>query len=207
LPKQGWRLKKKAMAIERLPAMRRFIEAYRHNGNVRLAAEAAGLKRRTVYLWLEASRENPDDPDYHVEPGVPFEKAALDAREEAADRLEETAWKFAVEGVEQPVVGTVTRMEIGPDGKPREHRETGVVGTRREYPFRLIEFLLKGARPDRYRDSHKVAVAVQTNLQINDSSRDRLAQKLLDVIDRREKAALGAPAVVDAVPAKAENNS
>ena len=64
-----------------------------------------------------------------------FGKAWEDAMEQAADVLEREAWRRASEGVEQPVFF---------QGK--------VCGTVRKYSDVLLIFLLKGARPDKYRE-------------------------------------------------------
>lgn len=64
-----------------------------------------------------------------------YAEAFADAREQAADALEAEARRRAVEGVEEPVYQ---------GGKQ--------VGTIRRYSDTLLIFLLKGARPEKYRD-------------------------------------------------------
>lgn len=104
-----------------------FLEGYRRSGNIRAAAEAAGIARRTHYNWIES------DPEY----AGAFEEA----REDAADVLEAAAWKRAVVGVEEP-----TGWYQGMPG-----------GTVRKYSDTLLIFLLKGMRPEKYRDRHELA--------------------------------------------------
>ena len=65
-----------------------------------------------------------------------YREAFVLAQEEAADRLEDEAFRRAVEGVEKPVGWY--------KGKPG-----GVI---REYSDVLLIFLLKGARPEKYAD-------------------------------------------------------
>ena len=64
-----------------------------------------------------------------------FAAAWEDAQEQATDVLEREAWRRASEGVEQPVFY---------QGK--------VCGHVQKYSDVLLIFLLKGARPDRYRE-------------------------------------------------------
>lgn len=97
------------------------MSALAETGNVTLAASAAGVNRATPYRWRQ------DDPD--------FARAWEDAMEAAADKLEQEAWRRAVEGVEEPV-----------------YRGGKLVGTVRKYSDTLLIFLLKGARPHKYQD-------------------------------------------------------
>lgn len=71
-----------------------------------------------------------DDPDYV--------KAFNDALEQAADRLEQEARRRAVEGTSKPVF--------------YKGEECGYI---QEYSDTLLIFLLKGARPEKYRDNIK----------------------------------------------------
>lgn len=57
------------------------------------------------------------------------------AEEQAIDRLEQEARRRALEGVEKPV-----------------YQGGKLVGTVREYSDTLLIFLLKGAKPDKYRE-------------------------------------------------------
>ncbi len=64
-----------------------------------------------------------------------------EAREEAADHLEDEARRRAVDGWDEPVYGS------GGTGVG-----TVEVGTIRKYDSTLLIFLLKGARPEKYRE-------------------------------------------------------
>jgi hypothetical protein len=72
-----------------------------------------------------------------------FAAAWADALEEAADVLEAEAWRRAVRGVERPV------FQGGEQ-----------VGAVREYSDTLLIFLLKGAKPEKYRDNYTRVHAV-----------------------------------------------
>ena len=103
-----------------------FLAAFRETGNVRLACEAAEVGRSTHYGWLGA------DPSY---------QEAFDlAKEDAADILEAEATRRAVEGVK--------KLTGWYKGKPG--------GYVREFSDTLLIFLLKGLRPEVYRERVEV---------------------------------------------------
>ncbi|MCH7564042.1 MAG: hypothetical protein IH968_09475 [Gemmatimonadetes bacterium] len=103
-----------------------FLAAFRENGNVRLACEAADVGRSSHYRWLET------DPAYR--------EAFGSAKEDAADILEAEAKRRAVDGIEE-FVGWYK-------GEPG-----GVV---RKYSDTLLIFLLKGLKPDVFRERLEV---------------------------------------------------
>lgn len=104
-----------------------FLSELAERGNVTDAARAAGIPRRSAYEWRGA------DPDF---------AAAWDAAlDEAADTMEREAWRRAIEGVEKPVFGSLG----GKSG-------SGEIGRVQEYSDTLLIFLLKGARPEKYRE-------------------------------------------------------
>ena len=103
-----------------------FLAAFRETGNVRLACEAAQVGRSTHYRYLEA------DPAY--------EEAFELAKEDAADILEAEAKRRAIEGVEE-----ATGWYKGKPG-----------GYIRRYSDTLLIFLLKGLRPEVYREHIQV---------------------------------------------------
>ena len=82
-------------------AREKFLEALSITANVREAAEAAGISRRTAYDHRDADEE--------------FRKEWDEVINDAVDRLEREAWRRAAEGWEEPVyyqgqpVGTVTK--------------------------------------------------------------------------------------------------
>ena len=104
------------------PQQRAVLAAFRETGNVRLTCKAAGVGRSTHYRWLEK------DSEY---------RAAFNlAKEDATDVLEAEAHRRAVEGWEE-AVGWY-KGEAG--------------GTVRKYSDVLLIFLLKGLRPEKYRE-------------------------------------------------------
>jgi hypothetical protein len=116
------------------PRTRAFLAAYiESGGRLTKAAEAAKVTRFSHYRRLEKS------PEYRAA----FEQA----REQAADLLEEEAVMRAKEGDLRPVFWK---------GKP--------VGAIREKSDTLLMFLLRGAKPEKYRERFKHEVSGHLNV-------------------------------------------
>jgi hypothetical protein len=121
-----------------------FLAALRESGNVRLSCEAVKIERKTAYNLRDADED--------------FAQAWQDALEESADLLEQEARRRAYEGVQRlkfdrgklvtiPLLDTEGKVVLGSDGEPLttpyvEH----------EYSDTLLIFLLKGIRPEVYRE-------------------------------------------------------
>jgi hypothetical protein len=116
-----------------LPKKRAFLVAYCQTGTVTHAAVAARVSRRTHVNWMK------NDPAYAL--------AFADAREHAGDLLEREAMRRGVEGVR--------RFKFSPGGKPYRHPETGEPYSELEYSDTLLIFLLKGIRPEKYRERYE----------------------------------------------------
>ncbi len=124
------------------PKQRAFLSAYAESGSLSAAQRAAKVTRRSHYYWLHQAE---------------YAAAFQDAREEMADWLETEARRRAL-GVEKPVFyrGKLCyRQEIDPETGQR--RNTGEPLMVRKYSDVLLMFLLKGARPEKYRDNWKGA--------------------------------------------------
>lgn len=109
-----------------------FLAELAKSGNVSHSAEVAGYARRTVYDYRE------QDPI--------FAAAWEEALERAADVLEHEARRRAVDGVEKYVT-TAKGLIFDHEGNPLMERT---------FSDTLLIFLLKGVRPDKYRDNAKV---------------------------------------------------
>ena len=101
---------------------RRFIEVLADTGQVWLAAKAVGMSRENAYRLRRAAH------------GAAFARAWDAAREQAGSFIEDVAFERALEGIEQPVFD-----EFGQ-----------VVATRRVFNDRLLMFLLRSLKPERY---------------------------------------------------------
>lgn len=115
-----------------------FLAAFAECGTVRHAAEAVGVDRSTAFRWLQ------NDPE--------FKAAFDDAEQQAADALEREARRRAIEGVNEPVIwqGQMTMVE---DPETGEERPLTV----KKYSDTLLIFLLKGAKPEKYRERAEVS--------------------------------------------------
>lgn len=102
-----------------------FLQAFRDTGNISVAAKLAGVDRKEHYRWLEAGGEYP--------------KLFEDATDTAADGLEAEARRRAVEGIEEPVGW----FKGEPGGYVKRYSDT------------LLIFLLKGAKPEKYRERYE----------------------------------------------------
>lgn len=135
------------------------LDAYADCGTVTYAAKTAGVGRQTIYTWLQ------QDKDF---------KTAFDAAgEEAVDALEQEARRRALIGLDEPV-GFYK-------GAASEYVK--------RYSDTLLIFLLKGARPEKYKDRHEHAGPGGGPIQ----HEHRLAKDRVD-------------AVLDAVPRLPANN-
>lgn len=122
-------------APEKEPVWQRaFLAALAETGIVTYAAKAAKVDAATAYSLRQ------------VDEGF-AEKWRL-AREGAADRMEKEALRRAVQGVDEPVFGS------GGTGMG-----TVEVGSIRRYSDTLLIFMLKGIRPDKYRERRELVGA------------------------------------------------
>lgn len=116
-----------------------FLRAYAVRGIITDGLRSAGVNRNTYYHW----REN--DPW--------FKAVAAEAEEEARDAIEGEAFRRAVVGYEEPVIyqGMPTMVTDKETGQER-------MLTTRKYSDALMAIMLKGARPERYRENHKMEI-------------------------------------------------
>ena len=107
-----------------------FLKCLAACGNITQAARDADIDRGTHYDWLR------EDPAYKGD--------VCDAMERAADALVEEARRRAVEGVDEPIYQAGERM-VDKDGNP---------AVLKRYSDGLLTFLLRGDRPEKYRDKN-----------------------------------------------------
>ncbi len=141
------------------PKQRAFLAAYSETGNISQAAVMAKVARSRHYCWYEKN-EN-------------YRKAFDEATEIAADRLEQEAWRRAVEGVSEPVFY---------QGKK--------VGTVQKYSNTLLIFLLKGAKPEKYKEKSAFEItgkgggpiAADIKAEINDMTPEERRQRIAELL-------------------------
>lgn len=122
------------------PKKRAFLLAYALLGTVTHAARAAGISRRTHYDWIDSA-----DAESEI-----YKKAMQDAHEQGIDSLEREAVRRAVEGIDKPII-----------------RDGQIVGTVKEYSDTLLIFMLKGAKPNKYRERFDVNTSNLSNDELN----------------------------------------
>lgn len=108
-----------------------FLASLARMGNVKLAADAAGVGRATAYEHRDADKA--------------FAAGWAQAMQDAADLLEAEARRRAVDGLVQ--------KKFTKAGEPIIDPETGQQYVERAYSDTLLTFLLRGARPEKYRDN------------------------------------------------------
>lgn len=113
------------------PKARAFLAAYVATGTISGAARVAGVSRPMHSYWLGTATD-PDGARVPPLPGYPEAFAA--ARDMAADLAEEAARRRAIQGVRKAVWW-----------------RGALVGYETVYSDRLLEVLLTGLRPDKYR--------------------------------------------------------
>lgn len=129
--------------------MKAFISTLSKRAIVSHACKDARIDRATAYRARET------DPT--------FAAAWEEAVEVAADTLEAEGWRRAVDGVDKPV-GFY-------QGEAAEHVK--------EYSDTLLIFLLKGARPNKYRENMKLEHGGEVRVRTaKDLSDDELAEHI-----------------------------
>jgi hypothetical protein len=151
-------MKKNRLTPER---QQRFLSFLGETGNVSRSLKLAGTSRPRVYTL----RQN--DPA--------FRQAWDQAEEIAADRLEEEAWRRAVEGFDEPVVsgGKLVRDEAGNAVMVRRYSDT------------LLLALLRARRPGKFNKRLSADIAV-TSSAVSFDVRTMLLTKLAQLATHTE---------------------
>lgn len=123
-----------------------FIAALARLGVVTYAARAARITTQTVYVARRDSQE--------------FAEKCKEALQEAADRLEKEAIRRAITGL------VIKKFD---KGQPIIDPTTGKQYVEREYSDTLLIFLLKGMRPEKYRES----ISINNNVAVSQVTDNR----------------------------------
>lgn len=127
----------------RTPRKRKFLVWISTTANVALASERSGISRDSHYDWMRG------DPAYR--------KAFAVAMDRGIDALEAEATRRAYEGVLKPVYNNGKRaVDVKVDEKGtvvlKDGKPIAIPAAIREYSDALMMFILRGRRPERYRD-------------------------------------------------------
>lgn len=122
-----------------------FLANLAETGNVKLAADGAKVSRQSAYNHREDNKD--------------FAARWDSAVDEAMDLLEAEARRRAVVGVDDPVIYEGKLCGVWVDDKGRQVSEntpgaTLIPLTVKKYSDTLLIFLLKGGRPQKFRDTH-----------------------------------------------------
>jgi hypothetical protein len=124
------------------PKKERFLQAIALTGNITQAAKLAGCSRHTHKTWLK------EEADYQVR--------FKEAMDEAADLLEHEARRRGVEGVR--------RLKFQ-GGLVLVDPDTNEPYVELDYSDTLLIFLLKGARPEKYRERYELSGSIDATQQ------------------------------------------
>jgi hypothetical protein len=154
----------------------KFLQQLAECGNVRLAAEAACVGRATAYNHRESDKD--------------FAAKWDEAMEDAADVLEAEARRRAAKGVDEPVIyeGKLCGTWIDAQGHTVAENTPGaklIPLTVKKYSDTLLIFLLKGARPQKYRDHHYHQHDGNVGILRTAADGETAATQLLDEIRER----------------------
>ncbi len=138
---------------------RAYLKALEQTGAITVAADAAGISRVTPQDWRAK------DPVF-----VEAEQVALS---NFADRLEREAVRRAIRGIRKKKFTGRGEAVIDP--------ETGDQYIEREFSDTLLIFMLKGARPDKYKDRLDVRVSKE------EAELDERFTKLVETLTDRAK--------------------
>ncbi len=121
----------------------RFLDHFAENGRMTHAAQAAGVGYNTIKNHLEK------DPE--------FEDAFLQAKRAYRDRVAETAYRIAVEGYEEPIVG----------GKEKDQ----IVAYKQVYATNILAMELRRVDPD-YKERTEVDMNVKGGVLVAPGTTD-----------------------------------
>lgn len=167
----------KSMVQRNVTATKRatFLDSFRNCGVLRVAAEAAGIHRKTHYEWLKT------DPKYRED----FDTATRDAIEaleyEAITRATVGSLKpifFKGEAITIPCQEDDSQAFPDPD-KPGHHRKLYMEATKSDI---LLMFVLKHLDPS-YRENHVLTIEDHTGSMAGLSHDEAVIKKALLSID------------------------
>jgi hypothetical protein len=124
-----------------------FLAALSETGNVTAACLAADIDRKNAYRRRDTDRE--------------FAAQWAEALEQATDALEAEARRRAIDGIEEPVIhqGELATRWVDRNGRPCTARAKGsrlVPLTVNRRSDTLLIFLLKGNRPEKFKERSEV---------------------------------------------------
>jgi hypothetical protein len=140
--------------------MKKFLVALARSANVTYSAHASGLSQGYVYTLRQSDKD--------------FAAAWEQALESAIDRLEQEAWRRAIEGEEEYVISG-GHIVLGPDQAPlKKSRKSDVV---------LLALLRAHRRKYRFSQVVEHSGSVDINAEATERVKARLAEVLKISVD------------------------
>lgn len=168
------------------PKKRAYLVALSLTPNLVKAAHIAGISSMTGYNWRTDNSQ--DNAEFLL--GVDVARAI------AVERAESEAWRRAIEGVERPIFGS-----LGSDPNTGKSLGTGQIGSQKEYSDTLMMFLLKGHRPEKYRERFEHTGANGGPIQVTAIDPRSLSTDTLErILEEAKQKAL--PATTETVEAE-----
>jgi hypothetical protein len=160
------------------PKKRAYLLAQSVTPSERMACQIADVSTKSIWNWKTKARNTPNDPE-----SIAFLEAYAAAKEMAIESAEHEAWERATTGWQEPVFGNVQEpVEIDGKNGPRivYRNVTSVVGHITKKSDTMLIFMLKGAKPETYRDNvhHSGSVGLTLQITLPDNGRP-----VRDVID------------------------
>jgi len=139
------------------PQKRAYLCALVSRWHFEAAAAAAGVEARTGYNW----RADKGD--------VLFQAALERAGELFVERAEAELWRRGIDGVEKPV-----------------YQAGALIGTVREYDTTAAIFMLKGAKPEKYRERFEHSGELHGKFDVLlSTAKGTLERKLARLVEQR----------------------
>jgi hypothetical protein len=164
----------------------RFLTALRDSGNIRHSCEQARVTRSNVY-----SRRDNDEA---------FRAQMSEAIEEATDSLELEARRRAYHGVDEPVIyqGELMGVWVDAAGQVVSKDSTGakqIPLTIKKYSDTMLIFLLKGNRPEKYKENvhHEVTGKGGGPIRSKSETTHDISDRLREYLGVIDEAAQGPP--------------
>ena len=167
-----------------------FLKAFANLGTITYACRHVGITRKTHYDWLKADLQYA--ADFH------------DAEYQATDRLEQEARRRATVGTDELVLwqGKPVLVDHPDDAVLPEKQRRQAPLVKKTYSDTLLIFLLKGARPEKYRERWEVSGAGGGPVEIVNTARERLLQILQQMHDAQQAGTVKSDSQQKRIPAQ-----
>lgn len=131
-----------------------FCRAYAQRGIIREGTTAAGVSRRTYLRWRKEDEA--------------FNEACMEAKQMAADVIEEEAHRRAIDGFDRPVI-----------------YQGEITDTYKDYSDSLLTMLMKGNKPEKYKERTEHSGSVGRPMTLDEETKDDVVSSILGMIHNK----------------------